>query len=115
MAGKQKPPQQSGIDIPRAEGGVTIAELYSKKSELQGKSILIQGEVVKFSSQIMKKNWVHIQDGSREGDNYDLTITTLDTVKTGDIVKFRGVVSLNKDLGYGYVYDVILEDAKLVK
>jgi hypothetical protein len=61
----------------------------------------------------MNKNWVHLQDGTRDGDNWDLAITTQDIVKTGDIVVFEGVVALNKDFGAGYVYDVILEDAKL--
>jgi len=113
MAGKQKPPEKTGITVPRAEDGITVAELYSKRNSFQGKTIKIRGEVVKFSPQIMNKNWVHLQDGTRDGDNWDLAITTQDIVKTGDIVVFEGVVALNKDFGAGYVYDVILEDAKL--
>jgi hypothetical protein len=115
MAGKQKPPQVTDINVPKVEGGVTIAEVYSKKSALQGKTIKIRGEVVKFASQIMKKNWVHLQDGTRDGDNYDLAVTTLDSVKKGDVVIFEGVLNVNKDFGYGYIYDVILEDARLKK
>ena len=113
MAGKQKPPEKTGITVPRAEDGITVAELYSKRNSFQGKTIKIRGEVVKFSPQIMNKNWVHLQDGTRDGDNWDLAITTQDIVKTGDIVVFEGVIALNKDFGAGYVYDVILEDAKL--
>lgn len=115
MAGKQKPPEKTGITVPRAEGGITVAELYSKKNSLQGKTIKIRAEVIKFSAQIMNKNWVHLQDGTKDGNNWDLAITTQDTVKTGDIVVFEGIVTLNKDFGAGYVYEVIVENAKLKK
>ncbi|MDZ7606728.1 MAG: hypothetical protein U5K79_14325 [Cyclobacteriaceae bacterium] len=32
-------------------------------------------------------------------------------VSTGQIVVFEGVVSLDKDFGYGYKYDLIIEKA----
>ena len=115
MAGKQKPPLNPDVNVTKAEGGITIAELYSKRTSFQGKTVKIKGEVVKFATQIMNKNWVHLQDGTKDGDNYDLAITTQDAVKTGEVVTFEGVISLSKDFGYGYVYDVIMEDAKLVK
>jgi hypothetical protein len=63
----------------------------------------------------MDKNWVHIEDGSQFNNEKDLTITTLETVKEGDIVTFKGIVVLNKDFGAGYVYDIVLEEATLVK
>lgn len=113
--GKPQIPEKAGITVPKAEGGITVAELYSKRNSFQGKTIKIRGEVVKFSPQIMNKNWVHLQDGTRDGDNWDLAITTQDLVNTGDIVIFEGIVNLNKDFGSGYVYEVIVEDAKLKK
>lgn len=113
MAGKPHAPAKPGINVPKAEGGITIAELYSKRKSLDGKTIKIRGEVVRFSPQIMNKNWVHLQDGTRDGDNYDLVLTTRDLVKTGDVVVFQGTVTLNKDIGAGYVYDVLIENATL--
>ena len=59
----------------------------------------------------MNKNWVHIQDGTGGENTFDLTITTLDEVKLGAIVKFEGTVVINKDFGHGYKYDLLLEDA----
>jgi len=32
-----------------------------------------------------------------------------------DLVTFEGTISLNKDFGAGYFYELIMEDAKLVK
>jgi hypothetical protein len=63
----------------------------------------------------MNRNWVHLQDGTWDGDHYDLTVTTQDAVKPGDVVTFSGTVTLNKDFGAGYVYEVVIEDAKLEK
>ena len=111
MGGKQQAPQYTNITVPKAEGGVTVAELFSKKSSLAGKTVKVRGQVVKFSAGIMNKNWVHIQDGTKEGENYDLAVTTLATVNVGDVVVFEGVVGVDKDFGAGYFYSVILENA----
>ncbi|MCX6287228.1 MAG: GW dipeptide domain-containing protein [Bacteroidetes bacterium] len=114
-AGKMPAVEHKGISVPKLEGGVTIAELYAKRKTYEGKNVKIRGEVVKFSPGIMNRNWVHIQDGSRDGENFDLTITTKDSVKVGEIVVFEGKVILDKDFGAGYFYELILEDALLKK
>ena len=36
----------------------------------------------------------------------------LEGLKVGDKVVFEGVISLQKDFGAGYKYDIIMEDAK---
>jgi hypothetical protein len=100
-----------GLAVP--EGGKTVADIFSGKSELGGQKITVRGKVVKFSPQIMGKNWVHLQDGTdHEGAN-DLTITTGSMADKGDTVVVTGVVVLDKDFGAGYKYDVIIEDAEV--
>lgn len=111
--GKQAAVAKEGIKVEPAKGGITIAELYANKDKYAGKTVKISGEVVKYSAQIMNTNWVHIQDGTRDGDSFDLTVTTDDVTKVGDIVTFEGTVALNKDFGAGYFYNVIVEKAKL--
>jgi hypothetical protein len=115
MAGKQVAPEYPGIVVPRAPGGITIAEFYATENSIAGKTVKICGKVVKFSSGIMKKNWVHIQDGTKEAGKYDLTITTQDSVTVGDVVIFEGVAAVKKDVGAGYFYEILLEDAKVKK
>lgn len=115
MAGKQQAPEYPGIVVPKAPGGITIAEFYAGKNSIAGKTVKICGKVVKFSAGIMKKNWVHIQDGTKDAGKYDLTVTTQDSVKVGDVVVFEGVAAVNKDVGAGYFYEVLLEDAKVKK
>ena len=71
----------------------------------------MRGKVVKFSPEIMGKNWIHLQDGTgKEGTN-DLTVTTKMMAKVGDTVVISGAVATDKDFGYGYKYGVIIEDA----
>jgi hypothetical protein len=36
-------------------------------------------------------------------------------VKVGDTVLIKGKVVINKDLGSGYKYEVIIEDAKVTR
>jgi hypothetical protein len=112
-AGKPSMEEQEGISVTKAEGGVTVAEIFAKKKSLDGKQVRIRGKVVKFSPMIMNRNWVHIQDGTRDGENFDLTITTQDVVSVGDVVTFEGILGLNRDFGAGYFYEVILENGKL--
>jgi hypothetical protein len=99
--------------IKKADGGMTIAEIYAKKNDLAAKQIQVRGKVVKFNAQIMGKNWVHIQDGTRTSGSNDITVTTQNSTKVGDTVLATGRVVLNQDFGQGYKYNLLLEDAKL--
>ncbi len=99
------------VIIAPAAGGITIADLFQNKEKYNGQVILIRGQVVKFTAKIMGKNWVHLQDGTSFGDKFDLTATMDDTLKKGDIVTLECKVTLNKDFGSGYFFDVILENA----
>jgi len=113
MTGRQPIAEKSDIEVAPAEGGITIAELFANKESYSGKRVKISGEVVKFSPQIMDRNWIHLQDGTKDEDHYDLTVTTQVYVNAGDIVTFEGVVALDKDFGAGYFYDVIMEEAEI--
>ena len=100
-------------NIKKAESGKTIAEIFAEKTSLESKKVKVRGKVVKFSPEIMGKNWIHIQDGTGSKGTNDLTITTKNIVKLGDIILVEGTLVLNKDFGAGYKYDVIIEDAQI--
>ena len=103
-------PGKINTKIAPAQNGLTISDLFEKKESLAGKKVLVKGKVVKFSADIMGRNWIHIQDGTSFKGSFDLTITSLQIVKIGDIVTIEGIVSLNKDFGSGYKYDVLVEN-----
>ena len=112
--GNQPAVAKEGIKVEPAEGGISIAELYAKKDAYAGKTVKIRGEVVKFNAEIMGKNWIHLQDGSNSNGSFDITVTTSDVAKVGDVVTVEGSVTLKKDFGAGYFYEVIIENGKLV-
>ncbi len=99
--------------ITKPAGGKTVAEIIQGKKQLAGKKISVRGKVVKFSAEIMGKNWIHLNDGTVKEGGDDLTITTGAKAKVGDTVLVRGVVAIDKDLGFGYQYAVIVEDAEI--
>ncbi len=103
----------SGIQKP--EGGKTIAEIYVSKEALVEQEVLVRGKVVKFVSNVMGRNWFHLQDGTGEKGSNDLTITAnvKVTAGVGDTVTVRGKVMLNRDFGSGYRYDLLIIDGKI--
>ena len=102
------------IKIEPAEGGITIQTLYENKKSYENKKVIIKGKVVKVNFEIMGLNWFHIQDGTADGDNYDLTVTTTyKDIEMDDIVNFEGTIALDKDFGAGYKYNVIMENAQV--
>lgn len=103
------------IDVKPQNGSITIAGLYTNKNKYDGKVIKVRGEVTRYNPDIMDRNWVHIQDGTKSGSNFDLAITTPDRVRVGDVVTFEGKITLNKDFGAGYFYSVIMQNAKVLK
>lgn len=92
---------------------ISIAKLLKNKKSYSGKTVKIKGKVTKYSSAILNRNWIHIEDGTNFSGKYDLTITTDQEVKVGDTITVEGKISLDKDFGSGYFFDVIMEDAKL--
>jgi hypothetical protein len=110
-------PPSVAVERMRApQGGMSIAEVWAKRTSLAGKAVLVRGKVVKASEGIMDRNWFHLQDGSgssSDGTN-DLTVTTAASVKVGDTVAVSGVLAVKKDFGAGYAYEAILENATLV-
>lgn len=106
---------ENDLKIEKPKNGISLAELFSAKKSFSGKSIIIKGKVVKVNNEIMDKNWIHIVDGTQFENKVDLVVTTTETINVGDIVTFKGVIILDKDFGQGYVYDILLEEAKVIK
>ena len=105
--------EKKEVSIEPAEGGITIAELFTNRDSYADKTVLIKGQVTKVNRAIMNKNWVHLQDGTGDSGGFDLTVTTEEDVNVGDVVTFEGKITLNKDFGSGYSYEVLMEQAKL--
>lgn len=105
--------------VARASGAdaKSVEEIITQSAQLNNKSVLVRGKVVKFNSAIMGKNWIHLRDGtgSEVGKTNDILVTTEDETNVGDIVVVKGTVHTDKDFGSGYTYKVIIEEATLQK
>ena len=105
------------LKVPRAAGadGRIVSEVFAQRGALKDRPVSVRGKVVKYTADVMGKNWIHIRDasGSDATQDNDLTATTADEAKVGDVVLVKGTVHLDRDFGAGYKYNVIVEDAKL--
>jgi len=119
MGGTEPAAEAPIAKVAKAEGpeARTIEEIWAQKAALKGKRVVVRGVVVKFSSNIMGKNWLHIRDGSGSADkkNDDITVTTTSLASKGDTVLVTGKIATNVDIGAGYAYDVLIEDASVAK
>jgi len=106
----------SGIEPGEVEpltGGQRIGDLVANRDDFVGRTVSFRGTVVKYNANIMGTNWLHVQDGTGEAGGNDLTVTTDASVRVGDVVVVRGELHTDKDFGFGYAYDVIVEDAEV--
>lgn len=105
------------VDKATGSNAYSVAETWALAKTGDGKTVTIRGKVVKVNEGVMGKNWIHLQDGSGnagKGTN-DLTVTSTDVASVGETVTITGTVRTNRDFGSGYLYPVIVEDAKVVK
>jgi hypothetical protein len=91
----------------------TIEGVYKEKAQLKGKQVQVRGKVVKVNNGIMKRNFLHIQDGSGGEGTNDLTITSTQTANVGDEITIEGTVVLDTDFGFGYKYPLLIEKSTI--
>jgi hypothetical protein len=107
------------IKVQKAAGaeGRTVAEIFAQKLQLKDKKVAVRGKVVKVNANIMGNTWIHLRDGSGkpESKTDDLTITTKGSAAVGDTILVEGTVRTDKNLGMGYVFSVVVEDAAVTK
>lgn len=101
----------------KAAAPTPIATVWKTRATLAGKTVTVRGKVVKFNGGILGVNWIHIQDGSGSEAEHtnDITITSDGGAKVGETITATGVVGINKDLGSGYNYPVIIEKATITR
>ncbi len=103
-------------EMPVIKDAIKLDALLKGKQSQSGKIVKVVGKIVKVNNGIMGKNWIHIQDGTKkDGKPCELTITTNEIIPIGANVAFEGKIFLNKDFGAGYKYDIIMEEATVIK
>lgn len=109
----------SKVSVTKAAGAnaYTVQEVFANSAKLDKKKVVVRGKVVKVSTGIMGKNWIHLQDGSgtEAKKDHDLVCTSQETAAAGDVITMSGVLAKNKDFGGGYKYSAIVENATIKK
>lgn len=114
-AAPAKPHENIKVEKAAGPDAYTVAEVHEKIASLNEKTAVVKAQVIKVSSGILGKNWIHLQDGSGDaslGTN-KLVTTSGDLPTVGDIVTMKGTMYLDKDFGAGYKYHVIMEKASI--
>lgn len=93
----------------------TVEAIHTEMKQLNGKEVEVRGKVVKVNNGIMKRNFLHIQDGTGGQGTNDLTITSSQTAEVGDDITVTGTVVLDTDFGFGYKYPLLVENSKIQK
>jgi hypothetical protein len=110
-----KTPDTEVAKVAKAPGadGRTVAQVNAERLALKGKTVSIHAKVVKVTSGIMGRNWIHLRDGSGSAadQSNDVLVTSKDRPKVGDVVTAKGVVNTDVNLGAGYTYKVLVENA----
>jgi autonomous glycyl radical cofactor GrcA len=120
LDGKEVPLTQSNDEAPKTVGAhfnkpdqadiIDLAEVVNDPEKYKDQKIKVYGEVVKVNANIMDRNWLHIKDAT--ADEFDFVLTSETSVPVGHSMIFEGTISLSRDFGAGYVYDLIMENAQ---
>jgi hypothetical protein len=107
-------PAMAPIEPAAGPLGLRVAEVYSKRLALAGKTVRVRALVTRVSP-IQGVNYVHLKDGSGSAASADddLVVMTTAQVKVDAVPTLEGRVVVDKDVGMG-PRPVMLEDATLV-
>jgi hypothetical protein len=111
--GMQTQAAPAPMAVEALEGGMTIEQVFAAYPDLDGQTVQLRAQVVKVNPNIMGMTWVTLQDGTGAAPDDTLTVTTNDSVAVGDTVEVTGVCQTDVDLGYGYAYKLLLQEARL--
>jgi hypothetical protein len=116
-AGKAQAVPAVKVEKAKGPNAQTVAGIVTGAASLKDKPVTVRGQVVKFTADVMGKNWLHLRDGTGSGadGSNDVLVVTGNTANVGDVVLVSGMVRTDRDLGSGYTYKVLVEDAKVTK
>lgn len=91
----------------------TVEAVHKEHVALKGKQVTVTGKVVKVNNGIMRRNFIHVQDGTGGQNSNKLIFTSKQTAKVGDKVTITGTVVLDTDFGMGYAYPLLVEQSTI--
>ncbi len=92
-------------------GSMSVSDVHTMRTELAGMQVSVTGKVIKVNNGIMRRNFIHVSDGTKYGDNDRVIFTSQQTAKVGDMVTATGTLVLDTDFTMGYFYPTLVEKA----
>ncbi len=91
----------------------SVEAVHKERAQLAGKQVTVTGKVVKVNNGIMRRNFLHLRDGSGSEGTNNLVVTSAQTAKVGQKVTITGTVVLDTDFGMGYKYPLMVEKSSV--
>jgi hypothetical protein len=92
----------------------TVEAVHKERAQLAGKQVTVTGKVVKVNNGIMKRNFLHVRDGTGGNGTNNLVVTSGgQTANVGQKVTITGTVVLDTDFGMGYKYPLMVEKSSV--
>jgi hypothetical protein len=105
------------VVVPAARGSNahTIAQLAAEHVKLSGQKVRVRGQVTKVTAGVQGHTFFHLRDGKpSDQPATDLVVTSNSTPERGQVASFEGTLRSDVDIGIGYSYPILLENAVLV-
>ena len=93
----------------------TVEEIFSGREQLKDRPVTLRGKAIKVSRNILKKNWITLSDGTGTAPDDRIVAVTTDLVTPGDVATVTGTLKTNVNLGAGYKYKVLIDEAEFAK
>ena len=111
-------PELPNVTILAATGknAHVIAELTGQRLKLAGQRVRVRGQVTRVTPNVQGHTFFHLRDGNpaNAGAVSDLVVTSSIEPQRGQVAIFEGTLRADVDVGIGYRYPVLLENATLV-
>jgi|GEM_PF-65556 hypothetical protein len=104
--------------VARAAGSIghVISELAANRQKLAGQRVRVRGQVTKVTPDIQGRAFFHLRDdNASKGPATDLVVTSVVAPTRGQVATFEGTLRADDDIGIGYKYPMLLEDAAVVE
>lgn len=92
---------------------LSVGDIHAQRLDLAGQQVTVSGTVIKVNNNIMRRNFIHLQDGTGSADSDRVIVTSQQTAQVGDKVDITGKLTLDTDFTMGYFYPTLITDASV--
>ena len=100
----------------RGSNAHAISQLSAQRAQLAGQRVRVRGQVTKVTAGVQGRTFFHLRDGKpgAQSPEADLVVTSDATPERGQVATFEGTLRADADVGIGFKYPILLENAVLI-